>query len=313
MNLLKRKSFLVFIISYFIIITGIMFITIKSISEFNNLFLLTDSLNPNYLYTYNSNVKSHYKNYDGKDIRYKWDYIEIEDDYYNVLFTTIDGIENGLPYFNGSYMFFIKYDSLVEVNKYIKIDNYGVENYFIKYDLAIDYIYIYDDSNLIDKKFDIVVYDYISPGIKNVYSSDLVCYSGDYCKKLIIDSLEIFIKFLIAISCISVIINLVAIYFLLNYFIEEEKDIVLINYIYYVPKKKIISKYMLSIGLSLLFINIFMNIVLYFIFNINNFIYSFIIGLIYSVIELIFINIIINTKMKRYLRYNEWRYYNDSY
>ena len=317
MYLLRRRTFYFFLLLYSVLIVLIMYITLNGISEFNSVYNLKETLNENYLYSYNYKVEKHYLNYDGKRILYKWDCIKVDGEYKNVLLTTKDGIENGIPYVNGNVIFFQKIKEDIQLNEYILLDGkkYEIENYFFNYPVNIDYIYIFEDEEYILQNYDLIVYDFVAKTLSRneLFSDNVICCNGKTLKNNISNNINVSRTLLLIISFIPIVISSAILFYLILYFLEREKDFVLINYIYYMSKKKIINEYRYILGLSLFSINLLLNVILFFICRVQDYKYLYLIAVCYSLIEFLFISFAVKNKINKYLKPNLWRYYDDLY
>lgn len=199
----------------------------------------------------------------------------------------------------------------------IKYKNYfndrSVKNYFIDIEVKCPYICLVDDFD----EFTIAIYDTYPPKQKMYHYSynELLetsfAFEGKAFKSHFLNMNKLTMELFVLLSIIPIFFMVFAIGNFYGYYIAKEQNDIIINYIYYASKKKLINKYFYDLG-SIAAVSSILGILLAWLIILRSFGIILLLSIICClVLELLSIHHISKKNVKKNLNFNLWRKIND--
>ncbi|HHU28843.1 TPA: hypothetical protein GXZ54_06780 [bacterium] len=330
----KIKYNIIFIACFslinFLLAFLIFYICFYLIAQLSPLYDLYNSLHDNYVYAYNdiSLEISLSENMKKSAVYYKFDYIEIDNEYRMVLRTNKKGIELGIPYFsNYSNLLFFRFNDFEITEKTLLTSNYKytdsevkyapyfsgykLSNYFLKIDFNLDYLMIDDDYFLNNRDYDLIIITEDTSKLSPIISDDIYdnrfITNGKILKNNGLSTYQTQINILLLLSVIPLIFSSFALKNMYIYYLKCNKNEIIINYIFYKSYKKNVFDNFVEL-FTLAFIPSFLALVVVYILNNSPSITAFIIALLLLlIIEIITIYMNSRKQIYRILSKKDWR------
>lgn len=260
---------------------------------------------------------------------YYFDYVEIDGKTKEILFINQEALNKGLPVLvDDDFVYLFKFNEVSlekniiytnnsnNINSTIKYKHYftpyALNNLFINLEIDCPYICLVDDVENPDN----VIYNEVSPKLKNssIYnniSSDSLVGDGSYLSSHTTSARQLQMNLFVMVSIIPLIfVSMVLVQFYI-YFIEQRKDDILINYIYYKKKNELLWSFFLPVfGISI-FGSTIAILITFFVFVKKYYSLLIIALLIDWILSMITIYITTKKEISKISNQDVWREYND--
>lgn len=324
----QQRVFISYCIINFLLIFTIFFIVFSLVSQFSLLFETTKYIEDEYLYSYHSNYYNREFTNKMKETAayYSFEYLEIDEEYFLVLHTNKKGLELGVPYFGEqvSLMFFPFSITQIEENQYFttrdKMETdkflqlpffrpYKLKNFLFNIQFDLEFLYV-SDEYFLEHKYDMIVIteevgslNYVNHG----FSENQFAMKGSDIKFGIIEQNRIQVTLLLILCFIPLFFSTFAIRNIYIYYITKNKDEIIINYIYYKSRKKIIYSIFLEIYIVALFSSLIALMIASFFSKMHDRRVIGISFILVGIFEMITIRRNTKKEVKKYCFDNEWR------
>lgn len=262
--ILKKKRRMIrwaFVLSNFLLIMVIFISVFLLVQQLFPILRLADRIENQKFYAYNyEEVDQYYSEEEKRQTAYYYiDYTEIRNEYLPVVYLNETALEEGMPFLYQSMIQFYDFDfknlpknvlltndpSLVteEIEYCPYFTDRQIRNYFFDLKIEVPYLCLVDEVPAIT----LAVYpDYPDASGEFWYNDieeSLLCMEGKALKSNFFRYNEFQMVIFIVLSVIPMIFVSVALGNFYSYYISKEQDDIIIQYIYYAPKKKLIWKY----------------------------------------------------------------------